>query len=208
MPDTTSQYPLSDLFKYAGGKAVSDPGSDPELQYFLSKGYLTPQASGGEGGAGQTIYSYDARNIPKSSTGQSFGDFWTPGGISGVLKMIDPSKVTDDPNFGKITSNKNQYQEADFMSKYGQPLMMALAGGAFGSLTSMFGGGLGGLGNTIFKTIGSEILSGGQNPLAGILNMIKGNKPATTATPVAGGGTMPEPLRLLLALIGRGKTGG
>jgi len=192
MADAASPYPLSDLFRYAGGAAVSNDNlGDPELQYFLNKGYLSPQSSN----EGQTTFSYNSNLIPKSSTGQSFGSFWTPGGISGVLKMINPSAVTKDPNYGTITSNANQYQPADW-TRYGYPIMEALAGAGMFSAISAVGGaeaGLSGIDKSIFNTLGK-----------GIMNFGAGGTQTTQNT----GASQMNPLLAILSLLSRYGKGG
>jgi hypothetical protein len=137
----TSPYSLSDLFKYAGSSFSVPP--DAETQYFIDKGYLTP---GGTSEAGQTTYNYMGGNIPKSSTGDAWGSFWQPQGISGTAQLINPKAVANDPGFGNITSiyNMKHPEDTDFMSKWfpmiASTLLTAGMGGAIGAV-----GGAGGL---------------------------------------------------------------
>lgn len=199
MPDTASQYPLSDLFNVAGSSWDAQ-NLPPEIQYFVDKGYISANSMND---AGQETFAYNKQAIPKTASGQSFESFWKPGGISGALKTIDPSAIIDDPTFGKITDNKNQYQPSDETS-WLYPLMEAGLGVGFGALT-----GLSGFEGTIFNTIGKTITTG-QNPLQGIMGLLSGNKSgASTTSPTdSGKSTIPPELALLLALISGGGKGG
>lgn len=194
MAITPNASALSQLYNYLGQTANPEMQSrgGADLQSLIDSGYLyvSPQ------GEGYGAYELGG-NAPKS-----LSTMFRPSGISGQDRAIDPSQVNTNSPYGPITSTQNIYHpsEHDAFQKYIQPIMEMALGAGFGGLVSQFGGGLGGIGNTLFKGAGSEILGGGGNPLASLQNLFSRGG-GNTASQVS-------PLLSILALLGRLGKGG
>ena len=153
----SSPYPLSDLFKYAGGFTNTAGQIDPETAYFIQQGYLTPQDTG----SGQLTYAYNGQNIPGAQLPgggtAAFGSFWQPQGISGTGQLINPAAVAQNTNYGTITPVQNirHPEDTDFMSTWFPLLASAALGlGGAGAIGAVSGaGGLGGMSGSLLSKV-------------------------------------------------------
>jgi len=143
-PQTPNPDYASKIWQYAGNTAQAEDANDPAVKYLLDNGYLKTTQGGESGNLGSYAFG---PNAPKNFgwRGDNPNGVFAPSGVSKQDNAINPNYVTHDPTWGDYTNVRNIYHpgETDFMSKYGQPLMMALAGMGMGSAIGAVGGSAG-----------------------------------------------------------------
>ena len=159
--------PLADLFTLAswgggtdefGNSSLAQTGVDAAgVQNVLNTGALTattPYSGGGTGGQG---YQVDYLKLPKVAGTNTSAAGWVPWANS-TNKLIDPSLLRNDPNYGWIVPGADIKSDHDPLTQFGN-MLPALLGTIFGG--AILGPGMGAIGSTIFKQLENVLFSKG-----------------------------------------------
>jgi hypothetical protein len=181
---------LSNLFNIEDYLSRRD---NPQIEELIRSGAITLGQGGMTGGGENSNYSPGAPsyNIDWAKMPAIAGTNYRPGDDtgSGIWRPvmddqgIDPSRVIDDPNYGKITTSDNAQDLSGGWLDYAWmiPLLAAGAGAA-----GLFGAGEGALGANIAQGMGGSALPAGSGVSLGGAEMLTGLQDAAFAGGVGG----------------------
>lgn len=174
--------PLSDIFQaLSAGGGTDEYGNltyqlSPSLQ---ATGAFTPTSPDESGNTSGTAFSVDYSKLPKTVAGTTVQGWvpWADPSTADMSKIIDPSKLVNDPNYGWITPGNNLKPATDFLTQVGNAIPAAI--GAIGGAVTLnpamlgadFAGGLGAFGSGAFNLAGNVVEGNKIDPISAAISL-------------------------------------